>query len=496
MQDYAPMKLEVEARARNSRNVEYSTVTDDEESASEEDDPTCLARLMKDKDPWNIRFQMVTAAVILSCTFSMAIETDYCKDCSFWWWWNTLVLLYFCAELGIRMVHEKQFFFACFGDGAKDCFWNYFDLTIVVICITTQWVEPLLENNEDCSGLEILRIFRVFRILRTLRVIRIFKACDQLNKLANGLLVSIGTVFWIALLMLMVMLIFAIILTDVAGNTAKIAMNESDPFFKNREDIELYWGSVTKSLVTLFQMLTLDDWSNISKMVYEEIPAMWFVFFLYIFTMGFAMLSLLTGVVAEHMTEVSTDAKNDEKKEDDVKLAAFLEDEMPKAVRKVRAESMGSPNSMQSSEHLEDGMTRPEFKSFLKQEQVRTMLERLDACVADHEADEFWDSLDRNGDGQLTHSELKAGFLRLRGELQPKDMLRIRYAAERVARTLQGGQGEAATTRKLEEINTDLGEVDEKLKDMQTALRGFMEFVQNKGSDNVLQQVTKRYACT
>merc|ERR1711972_542675 len=127
-------------------------------------------------------------------------------------------------------------------------------------------------------------------------------------------------------------------------------------------------------------------------------------------------------------------------------------------------------------------MTREEFKRFLRYDQVQDKLKELDASLQENEVDEFWDCLDRNNDGELTHQELKAGFLRLRGELQPKDMLRIRYAAERVTRCLQGGQGEAATTRKLEEVNTALTAVEEKLKQMQTKMRGFMDFMKEKDS--------------
>eukprot|EP00443_Scrippsiella_acuminata_P038031 CAMPEP_0115174472 /NCGR_PEP_ID=MMETSP0270-20121206/3855_1 /TAXON_ID=71861 /ORGANISM="Scrippsiella trochoidea, Strain CCMP3099" /LENGTH=357 /DNA_ID=CAMNT_0002587309 /DNA_START=35 /DNA_END=1105 /DNA_ORIENTATION=- len=302
--------------------------TEESDSLEDEDSERPLLDRLMEEGPLNNRFQMVTAVVILTCTVTMAIETDYYPDCALWWWWNTVVLIYFCLELGVRMCHAKLHFFAC-GEGDKECFWNYFDFIIVVICIITQWVEPALSaDGKNSGGLEILRIFRVFRILRTLRVLRIFRACTQLNNLAIGLLDSIGTVVWIALLMLMFMLIFAIVLTDVAGNQAKVATKPGDLFYDDKDDILMYWGSVTKSLVTLFQMLTLDDWTNISRQVYSQLPPMWFVFFLYVFLMGFAMLSLLTGVVAEHMTEVSTETKNEQKKDDDHDLMQFLDNEM------------------------------------------------------------------------------------------------------------------------------------------------------------------------
>lgn len=462
------------------------------ETTVESEEETLLDRLMTEGDSLNSVFQMTTAAVIVACTVSMAIETDHCHGCAFWWWWNTFVLIYFCVEIGIRISYSGIRFFCC-SEESHDCFWNYFDFVIVLICIAAQWLEPLVDN-QGSSGFEILRIFRIFRILRTLRVLRIFRSFTQLNILAAGMMQSLTTVFWIMVLMVTMMLIFAIFLTDVAGNQAKRAVKHGDLFFQNKEDIEIYWGSVTRSLITLFQMLTLDDWTNISKQVYSELPAMWFVFFIYIFFMGFAMLSLLTGVVAEHMSQVSTDSKDEEKQKEDEELSKFLEVDMM-AIEKTVSRTVTAESDGHKITHVNRGMTLEEFKEFLAFDDVQKMLQSMNASVPPHEADEFWSCLDRNNDGRLTHAELKAGFLRLRSELQPKDILRIRYAAERVSRNLQGGHGEAATTRKLDEINNDLQDVEEKLQSLHKQLKGFSHFVAgNRNSSPVVKALKKRVA--
>eukprot|EP00428_Durinskia_dybowskii_P014671 CAMPEP_0170227306 /NCGR_PEP_ID=MMETSP0116_2-20130129/13367_1 /TAXON_ID=400756 /ORGANISM="Durinskia baltica, Strain CSIRO CS-38" /LENGTH=582 /DNA_ID=CAMNT_0010478037 /DNA_START=21 /DNA_END=1767 /DNA_ORIENTATION=+ len=469
------------------RDISRNDIEDGDslEQEDSEDQDSLLARLMKEGDPLNDKFQMTTAAVIMACTVSMAIETDYGGDEYevYWTCWNNLILIYFCVELGIRISYLKWHFFACCGN--KECAWNYFDTFIVMICIVDQWIQPMLPQSTDSGdsqGIGVLRIFRVFRILRTLRVLRIFKACTQLNNLAVGLLDSIGTVFWIALLMLMFMLIFAIVLTDIAGNQARVAEKEGDLFYANKEEILIYWGSVTKSLITLFQFLTLDNWTAVSRQVFDELPMMWFVFFLYVFLMGFAMLSLLTGVVAEHMTEVSQDMKKQQKENEDQALEEFLEHKMKKLELKSMDATPSSPGGYAQMRSPDRGMTLKEFETFLKYDEVKKKLKELDASLAEHEANDFWNCLDRNGDGELSHEELKRGLLRLRGELEPKDMLRIRYAAERIMRRLRGGQGEAATMRKLEEISSNLNAVEDKMKSMQGQLRQFMHHVRHRGA--------------
>merc|ERR1719240_84885 len=55
---------------------------------------------------------------------------------------------------------------------------------------------------------------------------------------------------------------------------------------------------------TLFQFLTLDDWAGIARQVTDVMPAMQCFFISYIFFAGFVIVSLLTGVMAEHMNQV------------------------------------------------------------------------------------------------------------------------------------------------------------------------------------------------
>lgn len=472
MTNYAPM---------------IETSDSDDEYESEEQEPGCFTGFInkigkepdsKDDDSKaHIYFQCVTAAVILAATISMALEVGSGESTG-WVVFNSIVLLYFCFELFVRFwIKGCRGFWSC---ADPDCGWNYFDFIIVFTCIVDTWLVPLGKQffmpaghsaKKESNGLQILQIFRTFRILRMLRVLRLFKVFKELTNIVNGLIEAMGTVFWIAVLMVMFMLIFAIVMTDVCGNQARLAEKEGDLFFNDKEDVLKYWGSVTRSMVTWFQVLTLDDWANIMNMVYAELPIMWFVFFVYIFLMGFAMLSLLTGVVAEYMSTVSTDSKDEEKKTDDKDLANFLDQEMrkiEKSMRKRKSSDAFTPTA-------EQGLTLEEFKKFLKSEKVRAKLNDLDSMLKRHEVEEFFECLDTDCNGQVSHEEIKQGFLRLRGEMQPKDLLRIRYAADRVARKMQGGDGEAATTRKLDEVNHDLQEVEEKLTQMQKNIGDFLK---------------------
>lgn len=309
--------------------------------------------------------------------------------------------------------------------------------------------------KEDSDFVEFLMLLRMVRILRILRVLRLFKQCDQLMLLANGLWESMQMVIWIMLLMFMFMLIFAIFLTDVVGNQAYR--------FEDPAEILDKFGGVMRTLITLFQFLTLDNWSFITREVTDTMPWMRIFFVAYIFIAAFAMLSLLTGVIVDHMTEVSAAQAEEGKAEKDEELRIF--------VNRLEQSFYGAFAVSRDKVNLED------LAKLIQNKELLENLSQYNVNLVGHEATEFFQLLDQDGDGWISMSEFKTGILRLREEKpKAKDVLRIRHAAERVARQLEGGEGEAATMRKLTEVKEMMTSVDERLGVLKRQLRGFMQF--------------------
>merc|ERR1712176_1660068 len=148
------------------------------------------------------------------------------------------------------------------------------------------------------------------------------------------------------------MLIFSIVLTDVAGNQAKLAESEGDLFYHSKA---------------------------------------------YIIIMGMAMISLLTGVVAERMSEVSSQTKEIIKDKDDEELRDFLDREMEKleqSVRHAKVTDAGTPVH-------EQGLSLEEFQAFLEIPAVREKLKDLGAMLKDREVSDFFECVDRDCNGEI-----------------------------------------------------------------------------------------------
>eukprot|EP00929_Paragymnodinium_shiwhaense_P008302 TRINITY_DN112250_c0_g1_i1.p1 TRINITY_DN112250_c0_g1~~TRINITY_DN112250_c0_g1_i1.p1 ORF type:complete len:521 (+),score=147.70 TRINITY_DN112250_c0_g1_i1:181-1743(+) len=415
-----------------------------------------------DDEDWSVKkmvksdlFQGIVAGAILSNVVSMAVETDHGDWTLCWQIVNNLFCTFFVFEISCRIyVGGRSFWVCCPEDKEEECFWNYFDFSIAVLCVLDLWVKQLIvlwlstgseESHRSSPLTKFLMILRMLRILRIVRVARIFHFSPSLLMLVNGIVESVLLVFWIAVLLFVFMLVFAIFFTEVVGDDAEA--------FEKPELIRKYWGGVLTSMVTLFQFITLDDWSAISRQVVNTKPWMQLVFDAYIFTAAFAILSLLTAVVADHMSEVSQNEKDQAEKQKDQALVVLL-DGLEKC-------------------HQSDDINVDIFRGIIRSDKVKEGLKEAGIEIEEDEEDRMFDFLDKKGYGFLSWQELSDGLVRLRGEVSSQDFLSMRCAAERVARRLE------TDTTKLNEVDWCMNEVEATLGDMADQIQKFMDFVES-----------------
>lgn len=195
---------------------------------------------------------------------------------------QNLVLLIFVAEMGIKIgaygARPWRYFMAG---------WNLFDFAIIVLCLLPLHAEYVV----------------VFRLMRTLRL---FTALPGLQVLVSGLLHGIPSLGYVGLLLLLHFYIYAVVGT--------FAFGDNDP---------VRFGSLHTSMLTLFQVLTLEGWNDIlntqyhgSDIGYDEgwksitegvrrsigrpiAASAYFVSFILIGTM--IILNLFTGVIIRSM---------------------------------------------------------------------------------------------------------------------------------------------------------------------------------------------------
>ncbi|KXI30257.1 ion transporter [Paraglaciecola hydrolytica] len=181
------------------------------------------------------------------------------------------ITIFFLTEIGIRFVAEprKRDFFKSF--------WNVFDTLIVVISMIPA---------DDTELALIARLVRVFRVLRMISII------PELRILLVSLVKAMPQLGYVMLLMFIIFYIYAAI-----GSTLFETINPT------------LWGDITISLLTLFRVMTFEDWTDVMYETMEVYPFSWLFYLTFIFFTTFAFLNMVIGIVVNVMEEENAKVK-------------------------------------------------------------------------------------------------------------------------------------------------------------------------------------------
>ncbi len=215
------------------------------------------------------------------------------------WTIDQIILLIFLIEVIIKMTAEGSQPWRYFRDP-----WNVFDFTIVAVC----YIALLFPELEGAY-------VAVFRLARVMRVFRVVRTIPKLRLLVNTLLKSIPSIGYIGILLGVIFYIYA--------TMGVFLFRENDP---------VHFENLQLSLLSLFRVVTLEDWTNIMYInMYgcdHEIwgysqengctnprafgfgAAFYFVSFVLIGTM--IVLNLFIGVIMNSMEEAKKDARESE----------------------------------------------------------------------------------------------------------------------------------------------------------------------------------------
>jgi len=189
---------------------------------------------------------------------------------------DQLVLAIFVIEIVIKMGAEGSRPWRYFADG-----WNVFDFVIVAVCFL-----PL-----DAHYVTVLRLARLLRVLKLVR------SLPRLQLLVGALLRSLPSMGYVALLLFLLFYVYAVAATFLFG--------PSDP---------LHFGTLELSLLSLFQIVTLEGWVDLMEVQMDAQPVVAVGFFISFILLGtMVMLNLFIGVIMSGMAEAAADRDTDER---------------------------------------------------------------------------------------------------------------------------------------------------------------------------------------
>jgi voltage-gated sodium channel len=256
-----------------------------------------LERLLRHEvAPWRIqvarwmesrRIQTFITAVIVLNAAVLGLETDAGLRGS---WGPLLVavdrlcLAIFVAELVAKLAVYRAGFWL---NG-----WNLFDFVVVGVALVP-----------GAGPWAVLRSLRVLRVLRLLTVV------PQLRRVVAAFLHAIPGLMGVMAVMATFFYTAGVLTTTLFGPT-------------HAE----WFGTLGRSLYTLFQVMTLESWSmGIVRPVMEQHPWAWAFFIPFIVIATFTILNLFVGIIVSTMQELAALPDPSRPPEDVVRALARIE---------------------------------------------------------------------------------------------------------------------------------------------------------------------------
>jgi len=209
---------------------------------------------------------------------------------------DTAITFLFLFEIIVRFIaegHSLAFFKKA---------WNIFDTLIVGISLI-----PI----EDSEMVLLARLVRIFRVLRLISII------PELRILISALIKALPPMGYVLLLMFIIFYIFAAV-----GSLLFDSINHE------------LWGDIAVSMLTLFRVVTFEDWTDVMYETMEVYPLSWTYYLLFIFLNAFVFLNMMIGIVIERM-QSEHDAYNLENDEGEVAELRHIRDDNKKILERL-----------------------------------------------------------------------------------------------------------------------------------------------------------------
>jgi len=129
-------------------------------------------------------------------------------------------------------------------------------------------------------------------------VLRMVSIIPELRMLLNSLVLALPRLGYVAALMFIIFYIYAAV-----GSLLFAEINS------------VLWGDLAVAMLTLFRIMTFEDWTDVMYETMEVYPFSWIFYITFIFLTAFAFLNMVIGIVVnvleeEHQRELAADPEH------------------------------------------------------------------------------------------------------------------------------------------------------------------------------------------
>jgi len=339
----------------------------------------------------DMRFEVFIALHIVANTVLIAADTFYTSETKPFW----LSL----AEHYFTLLFVVEFVIRILAYSWAWCFsvMNMFDIFLIWFTgVIVMWIlSPAGVDVTSVRRLGALRILRLARICRTLRIMPMFK---DLWMLVQGILTCSSLLVWVILIGACVHYTFAVAVLELVAK---------DPKFEDDEPVQDLFGTLARSMFTLFQIFTFDSWSSKVRPIVQKDPKSLIVFFVFMGLAGIVLSELMTAIVIRNSFDAAagdTEAILRGKQIRDHKIRTELQQMFT---------DLDEDNSGYLS--IEEFMDCMDDFAFVRK------MKMLDIDL--EELPDIYEIID-DGDGQVVQDEFIGGMIRMQGPAMSGEMLK------------------------------------------------------------------------
>jgi voltage-gated sodium channel len=402
-------------------------------------------------------FRMAVFVATLANVVVLALEADF--DCWEGWWdfkcqsrdqvWQLLdmvITVAFLVEICLRLycVDWTTLSVMVCGFGIHNARYLLPPMADMIIVLLRAADVFILSSMGVTSGLKLISAVRVMHaasIIKSLRLVRFFR---ELWLIVSGVGETLTSLFYIFMILMTVLWCFAILFTLAVERDGPNGFDYSNAAWSTDD----YWGHVSNSCFTLFQICTGDKWaSSIVRPLIQQKPLLIFMIIPFLCLTVLGLLNGIVGIVVENVlnsARANDESEGKEKRMVDAKVMESLRTIF------VEADTDGS-NSLEYEE-LVAAMQKPH---------VRRRMQVLELPIKD--LDLLFAMLDEERKGSINIDVFFRGCARMRGPAMAADLHQMSIDLDRnisaAESIIQGTEGVNDVLERL--INQlDVVEVD------------------------------------
>ena len=277
--------------------------------------------------------------------------------------------------------------------------WSWFDMVLVALwCMDTGLSLLPLDSHT-------LRLLRLVRLIRLVKLVRAVQGFDSLIIMTTALRDSVNALFWVAMIMLVVEMMFALLLNQVLMSLVRgaglgLTAAEERTLFE-------YFGTFPRAMLTMFQF-TLGTWVPVARILQEVVSPYFNIFsILHKVTVGFACIGVINGVFMQETLKVA--------QSDDVIM-------MRDVARREKIHASKMKDFFRYADHSKDYViTREEWQRVMEGTHAQHWFEAQGLNVED--ANTVFSLIDRDNSQTITMHELIKGVNQLKGPARSLDLV-------------------------------------------------------------------------